>query len=105
MHFPIHDACERSAADSPTEERINHLEVIIYGDDDKSDNEPAACGNRHQTTEAIDLDGGQQGASFPEQNERKSSLAADVGDRLSLCKVLDIYGEPSVAIFNNTIFI
>lgn len=30
----------------------------------------------NQTTGAIDVDGGQQGASFPEQNERKSSPAA-----------------------------
>ena len=97
MHFPraggkhpIDDVCKRAAANSPTVERIN--------DDDKSDKEPAACGNRRQATDAaaIDLDGGQQDASFPEPNERISSPAADAGDRLSLCKVRGIFYSNSM---------
>ena len=90
---PIDDVCKRAAANSPTVERINRPEVIILDDDDKSDKEPAACGNRRQATDAaaIDLDGGQQDASFPEPNERISSPAADAGDRLSLCKVRGIF--------------
>ena len=91
---PIDDVCKRAAANSPTVERINRPEVIILDDDDKPDKEPAACGNRRQATDAaaFDLDGGQQDASFPERpNERISSPAADAGDRLSLCKVRDIF--------------
>ena len=99
MHFPRvggenprDDACERPAMDSPTVEIINHPEVIIL-DDDKSDNEPAARGNRHQSADAtvIELDGGQQDASFPEQNDRISSPSADAVDRLSLCKMRSIF--------------